>query len=195
MSIIFSHHKLHRVRWLRGFLPISAERNIRRLLSGLGSIALRELNDQVKKRSVCLSKQAADAFDKLKPGIAKDNFKEIFNRIGYADNRQPPIGMSIKEVTFRLLNTRGMNVYFIIKDRRKKPPCFSKGDRRRVREAQNGVTIAYDAFGCLARVKVADKRVHQNVLICSWFMAYTVRWDISALPERPSDAGQPAQSC
>jgi len=25
-------------------------------------------------------------------------------------------------------------------------------------------------------------------------MGYTVRWDISALPERPSDAGQPAQS-
>ena len=82
----------------------------------------------------------------------------------------------------------------LIKDRRK-TPCFSNGDTRRLREAQNGVTTECDVFGCLARVKAADKRVHPNVLIHFWLMGYTVRWDISALPERQSDAGQPAQLC
>jgi putative CRISPR-associated protein (TIGR02619 family) len=55
------------------------------MLSGLGSIVLKELSERTKKQPVCLSKQAAEAFDRLKQGGARDKYIEIFDHIGDAD--------------------------------------------------------------------------------------------------------------
>lgn len=78
------------------------------ILSGLGSIALAELNARNKKQKVWLSKQAADAFEKSKPGSgARQNYTTILNRIHDPNNRVVPYRHSYKGTDFPAFKYKG----------------------------------------------------------------------------------------
>lgn len=78
------------------------------ILSGLGSIALAELNARGKKQQVWLSKQAIDAFEKTKPGsIARQNYTTILNRIHDPNNRVDPYRHTYKGSDFPAYKYKG----------------------------------------------------------------------------------------
>lgn len=78
------------------------------ILSGLGEIALTELRSRAKRQKVWLSKQATEAYDRLRPGsVAWANYTEILNRISDPAKRVPPYRHAYRGTDFPAFKYKG----------------------------------------------------------------------------------------